>query len=197
VDGADAQPDCAACESSGVEYAIEKWGGHPHYSGLVHHLGDDEHGSWFWGPSGRTIYRGSEPRFVTEQDALILIIPGAWWTPAWWFGHPDVDLYVNINTPAVWHGDRIVSVDVDLDVIRFGDGRVEIVDRDEFEAHQHSYGYPGDVIEAAERAADAALALVERNDPPFDGEAAHSRAERARSERSPATGSHGPGDHKP
>ena len=52
-----------------MELASEKWGGHLHYRGAVVHLGDDEHGSWFWGAAGRTIFRGDEPLFVTEQPA--------------------------------------------------------------------------------------------------------------------------------
>ena len=134
---------------------------------------------------------------MTEQDALILIIPGAWWTPAWWFGHPEVDLYVNINTPAVWQGDRIVSIDVDLDVVRFCDGRIEVVDHDEFEVHQHAYGYPKDLIEAAQSAAASALALVESNAPPFDGAAAQLWADRAGNDRLPTPPRAGPRDPNP
>lgn len=157
-----------------MEYATEKWGDRPHYRGLVHHLGDDEHGSWLWGPAGRTIYRGDEPLFVTEQAALALVPPGAWWSLAWWVGHAEVDLYVNINTPAVFEPERIVAVDLDLDVVRTVDGRVEVVDRDEFELHQVRYAYPPDLIEAAEAATSLAHDLVLTNVAPFDGLAAKS-----------------------
>jgi len=75
-----------------VELASEKWGGSPHYRGLVHHLGDDEYGAWRWGPAGRTIFRGDEALFVTEQDVVTVIAPDAWWAPAWWIGHVEVDL---------------------------------------------------------------------------------------------------------
>ena len=169
-------------QTSGVEYAIEKWGGHPHYRGVVRHLGDDDHGSWFWGPAGRTMYRGDVALFVTEQDALIVVVPGSWWTPIWWLGHPEVEVYININTPPVWDGDRIVTTDVDLDVIRFCDGRVEIVDHDEFELHQKLYEYPHELIEAAAMAADEAKRLAEAAAPPFDGAAARAWTELARSE---------------
>jgi protein associated with RNAse G/E len=158
--------------SEPTTYATEKWGGHPHYGGLVYHLGDDAHGSWLWGPAGRTISRGTDTVFVAEQSALTVIVPGAWWAPTWWVGHPSVALYVNINTPASWDADRVSSVDLDLDVVRFIDGRVEIVDEDEFELHQRQYGYPADLVVAARRAADTAFDLVSRNEPPFDGHAA-------------------------
>lgn len=164
-----------------MELIAEKWGGRPHYRGPVHELGDDEHGTWLWGPAGRTIHKGTGESFVTEQDALILVPPGAWWQPAWWIGHAELDLYVNINTPAERDGDSIVTVDLDLDVVRWVDGRVEVIDRDEFEAHQTRYGYPPGIVAAAEAATAEAYDLVAGRRPPFDGEAARRWVARARS----------------
>jgi protein associated with RNAse G/E len=161
-----------------LEFATEKYGGHPHYRGAVHLLGDDEHGSWLWRPAGHTVFRGVEARFVTNEPALIVVAPDAWWSPSWYPGHAKVDLYVNIDTPAVWDDERIVCVDLDLDVIRFTDGRVEIVDQDEFDENQVRYGYPADLIAAAEHAAAAAFDLVQRNVAPFDGVAARHWMER-------------------
>ena len=163
-----------------MEYASEKWGGQPHYSGEMVHLGDDEHGTWLWGEVGRTIYRGDAPLFRTEFPVLQLVPPGAWWTLAWWIGHPGLELYVNINTPAEWRGDRIVYVDLDLDVVRTVDGRVEIVDRDEFEQHQVTYGYPADIVAHTEAAAAAAFELTSARSSPFDGVAAAEWLARAR-----------------
>jgi protein associated with RNAse G/E len=117
--------------------------------------------------------------FVTDLAALTLVPPGAWWALSWWIGHDEVDLYVNINTPARREQDRVVAVDLDLDVVRFCDGRVEIVDRDEFEVHQVRYGYPRDVITAAETSATAAYDLAQGSKAPFDGLAALSWIERA------------------
>jgi protein associated with RNAse G/E len=155
-----------------IEYAIEKWGARPHYRGTVLLLGEDEHGTWLWGPRGRTVRRGETPMFTTEQDAVFLVVPGGWWSLTWWLGHPEVALYVNIQTPAAWDGDRLVATDLDLDVIRFCDGRVETVDRDEFDLHQQRYGYPAALVAAAERATAEAFERTAANDPPFDGVAA-------------------------
>lgn len=163
-----------------MEYVTEKWGGHPHYGGRVHVLGDDEHGTWLWGPAGRTISRGEKPLFVTKQDALVLVVRDAWWSAAWWVGHDEVDTYVNVGTPPVWEAKRITSIDLDLDVIRFCDGRLEIVDRDEFELHQRLYDYPTDVIQRAEEVADEVMEHMAVRMAPFDGSTATSWIERAR-----------------
>ena len=163
-----------------MELATEKWGGHPHYRGEMRALGDDEHGTWLWGMAGRTVLRGHDLAFTTQQDVLILVPREAWWHVAWFLGHPEIALYVNINTPADRDGDRIVAIDLDLDVIRWHDSRVEVVDRDEFEVHQVRYGYPPDIVAAAEVATAEAYDLVVRERPPFDGTAARRWVERAR-----------------
>jgi protein associated with RNAse G/E len=163
-----------------VEYLTEKWGGRAHKRGAVELLGRDQHGSWLWGEAGRRIELAEGGSFVTEQDALTLIPEDAWWTCAWWMGHPDVELYVDICTPSRWEGDRITHIDLDLDVIRFRDGRVEIVDRDEFEANLTAYGYPDEIIEGARDAAHQLLDLICRNASPFDGSATDEWIRKAR-----------------
>ena len=155
-----------------VEFATEKWGGVPHYTGDMHVLGADEHGTWLWGPKGRTVRRGESTTFITEQHALSVVPEDEWWSVAWWVGHPQLELYVNINTPAVWNGARVVAIDMDLDVARLLDGTVVELDRDEFELHQRQYGYPKEIIAATEEATARALQLVRANVAPFDGVAA-------------------------
>jgi len=161
-----------------MDYVYEKWGGIPHYSGVVQVLGEDEHGSWLWGPPGRTIYRGNTPMRVTQDGTVILVPPEAWWSISWPLNHRRMNLYVNINTPAVWEESRIVSIDLDLDVVRLNDGKAEIVDQDEFELHQRMYGYPDDIIQHASRAAEESFALVTKNAIPFDRATADSWIER-------------------
>jgi protein associated with RNAse G/E len=155
-----------------LEFATEKWGGVPHYRGTVEHLGDDEFGGWWWGAKGRTIFRGDVPLYVAEIDVLFLVPTDAWWSATWWFGHPELELYVNVGTVAVHEADRIVSTDLDLDVIRLVDGTCKIVDVDEFEEHQVAYGYPQDVIDRADATASEVLDLMVRKVPPFDDVAA-------------------------
>ena len=155
-----------------VEFATEKWGGVPHYRGETHHLGDDEHGTWLWGPKGRLVDFGTDVTYVTGLPVLVLVPPDEWWSLNWFVGHVEISLYVNIETPARRTGTRISAVDLDLDVVVWTDGRSEVVDRDEFDEHRRRYGYPPDVVAAAEAAAVRALEAVRRGDEPFAGAAA-------------------------
>lgn len=155
-----------------VDHVAEKWGGAPHYRGSAYVLGDDGAGTWLWGPAGRMIMRGAEPVFVTDQDAITLFPPDAWWSASWWLGNPDVELYVNINTPVERSPGVLRYVDLDLDVVRLVDGTCQIVDQEEFELHQVEMGYPADIVTATADAAEQVLHAVTARMPPFDGAAA-------------------------
>lgn len=58
-------------------------------------------------------------------------------------------------------------VDLDLDVTRWRDGRVEIEDEDEFEQHRVEYSYPNDVVEHALASMRDVLAAVRDNRAPL------------------------------
>ncbi len=95
------------------------------------------------------------------------------WLDRWYnvfrFHRPDGTLlahYVNIAMPAEIDGDVLSYIDLDIDVIRWADGSVEVLDRDDFEKNQVKYSYPPDVIDAVERALLEVLALIEKGELP-------------------------------
>jgi protein associated with RNAse G/E len=76
--------------------------------------------------------------------------------------------YCNVTTPPALYGTELTYVDLDLDVQVRPDGCIELLDEDEFEVHQRKYGYPEEVIESAERAADEVADLARRRRFTFD-----------------------------
>jgi protein associated with RNAse G/E len=76
--------------------------------------------------------------------------------------------YCNVTTPPVFDGCQLGYVDLDLDVAVRPDGLIELLDEDEFELHQRKYGYPVDVIAAAEQAARDVAELARTRAFPFD-----------------------------
>ena len=62
--------------------------------------------------------------------------------------------YINISMPPEIGAETIDYVDLDVDVIVWPDGRIDIVDIDEFEANVIAYRYPSDVIERVIRLKD-------------------------------------------
>ena len=151
-----------------VHVRFTKWDGQAHWAFDMGRLGEDEHGTWLWAPPGTELRRGAGRCIVTGGGFVKLVTSGGWWTAIW--NDPEdasIDVYVDIITPAVWDGDTVRMVDLDLDVIRDPQGIVTVADEDEFDAHRVLYGYPDHVVAKA-RAVTARVAIaVERRDEPF------------------------------
>jgi protein associated with RNAse G/E len=76
-------------------------------------------------------------------------------------------VYCNVALPPVLGPGSLDWVDLDLDVVRAGDGPATLVDEDEFVAHAARYAYPAALMAAARAAADELLALAARGVAPF------------------------------
>ena len=149
-----------------VKIRFTKWGDIPHWSFDMHRLGDDEYGTWLWMPVGTSMQRGTDPPVRSENPAVKLITRDEWWTAIWNDG-ATYELYVDIATPAVWEGDTVRMIDLDLDVALRKGGGVEIHDEDEFEEHQSLYGYPDYIVDKARTETARIAAAVEGRDEPF------------------------------
>ncbi len=151
-----------------VKIRFTKWRDIPHWSFDMHRLGEDEYGTWLWMPAGTSMQRGREDPILSRSPAVKVITRDEWWTAIWnEAATAPFALYVDIATPAVWEGDTVRMIDLDLDIAVRRGGGVEIHDEDEFEEHQQRYGYPAHVIDKA-RTETARLAVaVERGDEPF------------------------------
>ena len=78
--------------------------------------------------------------------------------------------YCNVTTPPRLEGAELRYVDLDLDVAVRPDGCIELLDEDEFELHQRTYGYPCEVVERAEDAANQVTSLARQWAFPFNRE---------------------------
>jgi len=167
-----------------IRCEMTKWGDLPHWEFAGVHLGTDEHGEWLGFPLGTHNHRpGNE--FHSQADAVTLVPTDDWFAAT--FHAPGIwcDLYVDITTPARWEGDVLRAVDLDLDVIRMSvelpptvpvrmpvqPGEIFVDDEDEFAEHQVTYGYPADVIDAAQASCDRVVAAVRAGQAPYDGAA--------------------------
>ncbi|MFT4082910.1 MAG: DUF402 domain-containing protein [Nocardioides sp.] len=157
---------------SGTRIHVEmtKWGGRPHWSFDGVYLGADEHGDWLGHPVG-TRYARPGRRFVADWLAVSLV-PHHDAAHLVAFNRPNdeigAEVYVDMSTPAIWEDTVLRAVDLDLDVARRWDGAVELLDEDEFEAHQVEYGYPPEIITMAEESAARVYAAVNGREAPYD-----------------------------
>ncbi|MEV6851736.1 DUF402 domain-containing protein [Actinoplanes sp. NPDC051411] len=150
-----------------IEMRFTKWGGKPHWHYPVVPLGTDRHGWWLGGAEGTLFQRGDEEPILRPHDYVMLVPDVGEWI-ATWHAASDTEIYVDVTTRPVRNGDIIEAVDLDLDVIRKRDGRVLLVDEDEFAEHQVLLGYPTEVIARARAAADDLVARVTAATEPFD-----------------------------
>lgn len=113
-------------------------------------LGEDRWGAWLGAGPGREVRKGDADWYDLGCDYVQLVVPGGWWTAIFNDETSPIEVYVDIVTPPVWDGAaRVTMVDLDLDVLRTTDGRVVVVDEDEFLLHQRLLGYPAHWVERA------------------------------------------------
>ncbi len=143
-----------------IHVRYTKWDTSLHWHFDASLLDRDEHGTWLLVPAGGEYRRGAEPARTDRHGFIVLIPRSEWWSayfnavPRSAHGHA---IYVDINTSARWDGATVEMVDLDLDLTVSPDGRVEVIDEDEFLEHSVTLGYPPDVIDQT-RAAAARLA---------------------------------------
>lgn len=89
------------------------------------------------------------------------------WKDRWYnifrFHEPDGSLrnyYCNVAMPPTFTDESLDFVDLDIDVVVWPDGRVELLDRDEFKLNSVKFGYPEVVIAAAELSLAEIIDLV-------------------------------------
>jgi uncharacterized protein len=154
-----------------VRVECRKWPDDPHWEFDGVRLGVDGHGTWI-GIAEGTLLASPSRAFHAAADHVTLVPHDAWWLATFYGSDPrrPFDVYVDVATPAVWHGDQLVrAVDLDLDVIRGTTGRVWVDDEDEFADHRVRLGYPREVVDAALASSEHLLGEVASARPPFDG----------------------------
>jgi predicted RNA-binding protein associated with RNAse of E/G family len=151
-----------------AEIRFTKWGGKRHWRYPMEVLGSDRHGWWLGGRTGILLRRGFEEPIVQPHDFVALVPDEGCWIATFnaTNAKTDVEIYVDVTDRPVRAGDLVHAVDLDLDVIRRFDGRVEVLDEDEFTEHQVRYGYPADVIaQASATTAELVESITTRTEP--------------------------------
>jgi protein associated with RNAse G/E len=150
-----------------VRVVYRKYDGSLHWNQFGRRLGDDEFGVWVGARAGTAVSRGHEEVNPAESDHVLLIPRTGWWTATFNAAPHRTEIYCDITTVPTWPtSDEVTMIDLDLDVRRRRVGTVELLDEDEFAAHQVRYGYPPEVIAEAWMAAGWLTgALTQRIEP--------------------------------
>jgi protein associated with RNAse G/E len=170
-DGGMGTPGAGAAEAGLVQVDYRKYDGALHWNLRMRRLGEDEHGVWLGLPAGGVTRKGHGPAVELPEAHVLLFPRAAWWTATFNAAPRSTEIYCDITTPPQWPApDEVTMVDLDLDVLlrRSAPGPV-LVDEDEFAEHRVRYGYPADVVSAAQESAQWLMDEIAAARGPFCG----------------------------
>jgi protein associated with RNAse G/E len=141
-----------------------------HWGFNASYLGEDEFGHWIAVPTGTERWKGEQDVRPSAETAVFCAPHEGWWHLHYNGETTRFSHFVDIVTPPVWVSEnRYEMIDLDLDVVVYQDGTIEIDDEDEFEVHQVLYDYTEELIQGAlESTARVVDALREHREPFFD-----------------------------
>jgi protein associated with RNAse G/E len=76
--------------------------------------------------------------------------------------------YCNITMPPTFENNVLDYVDLDIDLILWPDGRVEVLDQDDFERNTIKFNYPNEFRPRVEAAVAELTGMIEAKEFPFD-----------------------------
>lgn len=160
-----------------VDIDFRKWPDRPHWRFPARRLGSDAYGEWL-ATTPPTAYTGPQGAGTWEFEFVLVVPHEGSWVAAFHFA--EFEVYVDVTTPPRWLGpDHVSAVDLDLDVVRFRDGRVALLDEEEFADHRVLLGYPDEIVESALATARELVDAIQRLCEPF-GRVGSQWVERAR-----------------
>jgi len=129
-------------------------------------LGEDSFGRWLGVARGEPWWSADHTRSGVMQESLVKLVPsGTFWTVCFHPVDPLVD--VDIVLPVHWAGNVLEEVDLELDILRFTDGRVCVRDQNKFDQVRTTWAMPDDIATQAIAACEQIRDLVERGAEPF------------------------------
>lgn len=139
-----------------------------HWGFEAFRLGEDKFGVWLAIPTGTKRWKGPVDRSPVLSNAAFCAPHDDWWTLYFNGLVTDKSHFVDITTPSTWVSeDWVEMIDLDLDVVLYHDGTVEIEDEDEFVVHQLQFGYTGGEIRKARETTDQIVAALHTREEPF------------------------------
>lgn len=121
-----------------IDFRTVEWDGEDRWRWAMRYLGADDHGMWLGAPIASLRVR---PNQVVEriQRPVVRLLPSTGLWCAMWNHLADLDVYVDVCAEPEWDGWTCRVRDLELDVVRYRDGSVEILDEHEFEAARPRY----------------------------------------------------------
>lgn len=152
--------------SASVLWESVKFDGSPSRRAWAVDLGATDAGRWLLIEAGTAVERPHGRGYDHPCDAVALFPSSCLWTATWLAGW-DPALYVDLAQVTKNEAGHVLTVDLDVDVVRYRDGRVATLDVDEFDKNQRVLGYPTPLIDSVFAEERRLAHALRRRDPPF------------------------------
>ncbi len=121
-------------------------------------------------PGSPYLYHKTNAWRKNENGLIEMFFSDRWYNVMHIFEHESHDyaMYINLALPAEISGEEVVWVDMDLDYRVGLDGRIELIDEDEFEENKLEQSYPSEIIDQVLAASELLPELIKRAAFPFN-----------------------------
>lgn len=109
-------------------------------------------------------------RWFTREPAICFYYPDRWYNIITMIRKTGIYYYCNLASPSLYDGEAIKNIDYDLDVKVFPDGKIDILDEDEYDEHSKQMRYGETICEIVEHSLASLLKLIEEKGEPFNEE---------------------------
>ena len=109
-------------------------------------------------------------KWFTREPAICFFYFDRWYNIIAMIRQRGVYYYCNLASPSIYDGESLKNIDYDLDVKRFPDGKVIVLDQDEFEFHQKQMNYSEELIDLIVEEKNKLVERVKREELPFQEE---------------------------
>lgn len=93
------------------------------------------------------VVEGDGRKWFTREPAICFYYFDRWYNVISMIRKKGVYYYCNLASPSIYDGESLKNIDYDLDVKKFPDGKVIVLDEDEFELHQRKMDYGEDLVD--------------------------------------------------
>ncbi len=107
-------------------------------------------------------------RWFTREPAICFFYTKKWFNVITMIRKTGIYYYCNLASPSLYDGEAIKNIDYDLDVKVFPDGKIDILDEDEYDEHRLKMNYGEEIESIVEKAMEDLLQIIHEKKEPFN-----------------------------
>ncbi len=109
-------------------------------------------------------------KWFTREPAVCFFYPDKWFNVITMIRKSGIYYYCNLASPSLYDGEAIKNIDYDLDIKVYPDGRMDILDEDEYEAHSKKMKYSEELCSIVEHQMTLLIQDIKDKKGPFNNE---------------------------